>query len=277
MYNLKNEDDFYYIHQLIISNKLIPFYNQFIHAPTVDELLQMKPNEYNKLIFPFSLSLDCFTDKKDANILDCIYLSCINEINNNKPCLVDDLINGISFFLKIDKSMVNPVVMGNNIEIHIGRDIVNGFYLNGEKFNELASIIRVICNLKQLHKEDFENVSMDKDDIEEQKMLKSATNEADKERIRRFYKNLKEAKKRRNKYKKKSKSEKAVNLYNTFSFVSNKWESFDKVTKLNIYQLFDVYNFLNADINFHFDMGVACSGWADKNFRIRDIRLETVK
>ena len=101
--------------------------------------------------------------------------------------------------------------------------------------------------------------------------------DSDKERIRRFYKNLKEAKKRRNKYKKKSKSEKAVNLYNTFSFVSNKWESFDKVTKLNIYQLFDVYNFLNADINFHFDMGIACSGWADKNFRIRDIRLETVK
>ena len=238
MYNLKNEDDFYYIHQLIISNKLIPFYNQFIHAPTVDELLQMKPNEYNKLIFPFSLSLDCFTDSKDANILDCIYLSCINEINNNKPCLVDDLIKGISFFLKIDKSLVNPVVFVNHIEIHIGRDIVTGFYL------------------KQLHKEDFENKEHEC----------TSPDPIMNKRLQEFYKGRREYFKN-----KKSKENKIGKLYNIYSYVANSLSNYEKVLNYNIFQLYETFNYLQSLYIEDFDMHIATSGYANEGFKPRNI------
>lgn len=282
-YDLKDEDTYYWINQLCLSDQPIPFYNINIYIPNMKDIMALKPSCFNSLCIPFSYSKDCFDvfrDIKIFNTLDCFYYSSEKDISLGRNNIFYTLLYAISFFTKINIKNIkyyNNKENNGHVEIVIEDlekvDKYNmpfRFCLDGNKFDELASIIRLICNLSLLTKEDMEK--MNKKEINKRFVADDPNMD---KRIQEFY----EGRRRFNKIKEKSKTkeEKAIKLFNIYQLVSNNWKSFDKVNELNIYQLNNVYSYYNANINFKTDISIATSGFASEKHKIRDIRLEIAK
>lgn len=288
-YNLKNEDTYYWIHQLCISDQPIPFYNININIPHMKDIMALRPSFFNSLCIPFSYSKDCFDvfrDIKIFNTLDCFYYSSEKDISLGKNNIFYTLLYAISFFTKIDIKNIkyyNNKENNGHVEIVIEDlekvDEYNmpfRFCIDGNRFDELASIIRLICNLSLLTKEDMEKQFEDDIQKEEYQALVNAKTEKDREEIRKFYSCLRMNEKEKQKRgitpdKIKIKSTKIVNIYRV---VCNYWKSYEKVNKLNLYQLYNSYNSIKYDIRQQYDIGIATSGWASKNFVPSDITVD---
>lgn len=288
-YDLKDEDTYYWINQLCLSDQPIPFYNINIYIPNMKEIMSLRPNVFNSLCVVFSYTKDCFDILRDIDIfntLDCFYQVSKDSIENGINNFMYILVEGISFFTRINKNNIkiySNEKSGGHVEIVIENPDIRDYYgfplrfcIDGKKFDELCGLIRLICGNRALTKEDVEKQNEDELLKEEYQALAKAKNEKDRERIRRFYDCL-----RRN-YKEEEKrgllpdtiQKKSTKILNVYRVVSNYWKSYEATNKLNIYQMNKTYEFITYDIRNQYDIGIATSGFASKEFNPIDIRTE---
>lgn len=259
---ISDENYIRYFKSLALMNKPIDFYGKKIYIPLVEEVLGMREDRFNKLLLPFvhnkkSLSIDI----EEVGLLD-IYESLTQQqlANGHSDNLfIDFVVDSIKMFFKTDS--VDVINMGT-IEVVVDRDL----FIDSNKFNELKEIILLICKLKELD-------APKKSDIEVK--LEKITDIREREYQRRILEN-------------KQKEEniddlqsKLYNIYNNVVLLTGGL-SYEKVSKLNIYQLYNTHKGLGILNNIKFDKDIYVSSISNyevdlKKYKIKNLLEEIIE
>lgn len=239
MIDLNDEKQKYFYLNKCVSGKPVDFYGEKIYQPTVDEVFEMGEDTYYEFLSPFIVGRGLYNAPDDMNTYECIM--------NNKKMIVN-LIMAINYFLKIDNVRIYEC---RSLSKKLGRP-VNQIILNdrliidNNKFEELKQIILLICNTKEV----------DKDDVEENKQEISGKFKSSKEKLL----------KGRSKSKKKQNEEKRVKLANVYNFIVHSQDKIDYQNPLTwtIYQLYDTYQLQHMKENIKFIYDIASNGMLEK-------------
>ena len=240
MIDLNDEKQKYFYLNKCVSGKAIDFYGEKIYQPSVDEVFEMGEDAYYEFLSPFIVGRSLYNAPNDMSTYECIM--------NNRSMMVN-LVMAINYFFKIENVRIYECKsLGKKLGRPVNQIILNDkLIIDNDKFEELKQIILLICNVKEV----------DKDDVgEEEKQEISDKFKSSKEKLL----------KGRNKIKKKQSEEKRVKLANVYNFIVHSQDKIDYQTPLTwtIYQLYDTYQLQHMKENIKFIYDVASNGMLEK-------------
>lgn len=151
----------------LITGEDIKFQNILIHQPTFKEILEIGIEQYNQIMLPYSLTIDCFKDfaeKENADLFEDILMkdkSSITCIAYSLQLLTkakDVLLYQDHLELTFEKKMFDK---NNNEKI-----IKSSFDINKDNFNDLSEIIlKINANKKVEVEKPPKNMSEKQKDI----------------------------------------------------------------------------------------------------------------
>lgn len=253
MIDLNDEKQKYFYLGKCVSGKPVDFYGEKIYQPTVDEIFEMGEDAYYEFLSPFIVGRGLYNAPDDMNTYECIM--------NNKKMIVN-LIMAINYFLKIDNVRIYEC---KSLSKKLGRP-VNQIILNdrliidNNKFEEFKQIILLICNTKEVDKDDVENDSF--------KCKDSKYNE----KVSKLLENRSKSIKKQNEIKK-------VKLMNVYDYIvhSQSIIDYDAPLKWTIYQIYNTYKNLHIKEGVTFTYSVASNGLLDKDQKLKQLSDEIAK
>lgn len=249
MYNFDLSDDnvYYSIHGKCIANLPIDFYGKNIRQISVLDYFDKGEEWFGKLLNPFIYNRDIFGNiSKSIGLLELMYL-------NNKEDFMDSIKFSCSYLFGVDELYIRDRVIedDNGFQVFI---IIGGenckpedlLIINNKRFMELKNLVLILSGeLSEIHRRDLEK--------EQETQIKD---EKFRERFARYQKNKQQ-------YLEKSKKPKTNRKFNIFRTVVYMQENidFEKVLKMNIYQLMDVYTNIHIREGYRTRMKIATSGF----------------
>lgn len=285
MYDLKDDKTLYYLYGLAIRNKPIDFYGFNLYIPLVTDIFDMNRSKeemnYNSKLHIMLCETSCYVGKETENnlsVLEYIYeqnktIEQLSQLSIEMPktfYLKEKLIDSISYFFRInkDKVILDKLELENEKPFLALTEKEKMLFLDNDKFEELRELICLVTNTKKISYKD-----LCQDDNFDKK-VKSSDERLNK-RLQEFYKGREDY---RNKVEKvqREKQAKIIEFYNVYSYVANV-RGYDVTEKYNIFQLSNAYEYINANIIFNYEVGIATSGFASEQFKLEDIKLKIVK
>jgi len=256
MIDLNDENIKYFYLGKCVSRQPINFYTEKIYHPIVNDIFEMGENEYFKLLTPFIIPIEYFKNvPSDVTVYEAI-------MQDRDMCI--SLIQSLIYFLKlkIENDEGEMDIKIYNIEDkQKGRSknqliTKSGLIIDDEKFNELKTLILLMCNTKELTKEDLG--IKDKNPISEKK-----------ERLLKLRKESRTGKL----------EEKRVKLVNVYDYLVHKPDipNYDMYLSWSIYQLYNTYTNSIKKEHVQFTYDVITNGMGTKEMKLESLAEKIIK
>lgn len=271
-FNLKDEDNKYYILGKALTNIPIDFYGKEIKYITVNDLF-----EYGENFLEENLKIFCFSEEilgkqeiinnfkksisnlkeKEFGILETFYI-----ISQTDKEFEKNIFSILKFLFNSDFKWEVLDLLPYGIGEFKAFLICKNYKIDNKMFNELGEIIRLIYNLKLLTKDD-----LNKTDKNEQLLMKIKDESVREE----FRKILYERDKREKNIKGKIKKEDRI--YNIFNYINILLGGLkeEQLLKMNLYQFYSLYNGLICKDRNSLDKAIMGNGLWDKKNKYIDL------
>lgn len=266
MINLNNDKDRYFYLGNCMIGEPINFYTEKIYQPIIKDIFKMGEDDYSRLLTPFIIPIDFFQNiPSDMSVYEATM--CDTQ-------LIASLMVSLSYFMKIDiveyiKNEEDVTEKIENIKIYSVKDKKTNRYRNqliikdrliidDEKFDELKTLILLICNVRELTKKDLESNK----DVEKP--------------INKSKEKLLKGRKENNKY---STEEKRVKLVNVYNYVVHEppMPDYNRYLNWTIYQLYNTYGNMMKKKNIQFTYDVITNGMGTKDMKIESLADQIIK
>lgn len=131
-----------------------------IHAPIVEDILQMGEEKFWNLLNPLGIDFDTFNVSKEEAQKEGIKRFDIFILPNNRE-LCNLLVNSLRYFYKTDKVILVDDIITINYK---GNDLDKLIYINRDNFDELCEIILKLCNVEKAKEEKKREVEVISDE-----------------------------------------------------------------------------------------------------------------
>lgn len=248
MIDLKNEDQKYYYLGKCITGKTIDFYSEKIYQPLVNDIFEMGEKSYFQLLMPFIIPIDFFKNSLDST---SVYEAIMQD--EGMTILLKE---SLFYFLKLDKDDIKEYYSERKKRKQLL--IKDRLILYNERFDELKTLVLLMCNVKELTKEDLELGKKDEEPLSASK------------------KKLLNGRKQNNKYNLEDKKVKLVNVYN-YIVHEPPIPDYDKYLNWSIYQLYNTYSNMMKKKNIQFTYDVITNGMGTKEMKLESLADQIIK
>lgn len=244
MIDLKDEKQKYYYLNKCISRKSIDFYGFYLYPPIVGYIFDIGEDSYRELLTPFILSNEYLRLPNSVNLFEDVLLPDVNTASL--------VIKSLMYFMKLKNNEIKLINNGGKYGIELKENLV----IDEEKFNELKILIQMMCNVKELNKDDIDNGNEENISEKKRKLLE-----------------------RRRKSKTGNVEEKRVKLINVYNYIVHKppMPDYDRYLDWSIYQLYNTYTNMIEKENVQFVYDVITSGMGTKDMKLQSYAEKIIK
>lgn len=272
-FNLKDDNNRYYILGKALSNNPINFYGKKMKYITVNDLF-----EYGEDFLENTLKVFCYSEDllgrqeiinglkekvPDLKLNEFGILEILYSISQADKEFEKNIFETMKFLFDCDFKWIALDLLPYGIsefKVFLGCD---NYKLDNKQFNELGEILRLIYGLKLLTKED-----LNKQDKNERLLMKIKDESVREE----FRKILQERDKREDSEKGKRKKEERI--YNNFNYINIQLGGLreEQLLKMNLYQFYNLYNGLIYRNKNTLDRAIMGNGlWDSKKYKYVDL------
>lgn len=266
MYDLSNEQDYYYIHGKCIANLPINFYGLNIKQISLKDYFNYGEEWFARLVYPFRLNKKILLKEQDLidniGILELFDLVSEEQRKNKSNEIIEDILIENLKYLFTTNNVKKMIINKHNVPF-VNYIVDDTLMINSEKFEELKKIILVICG-------EIDELDLSKLNSKKTIKLKNKKDQA-------AYNKLLEGRKKRAE---KNKDDKSVKLFNIYRAVVYMQENIDFELWLNrnIYQLYDTFKNLHEREGYRERIRIATSGFcSSKDLDLKPLSQKIVK